>query len=76
MFTVVEQWRHGEKDVDVFVPAEKVPLVKDKLEKSQLQYSVIIDNIQEAINNENPSLSEDELELAGRKGKCHYPTAA
>lgn len=56
-------------EVDVFVPADKVALVKGFLNESTLEYSVVIDNIQELINNENPPLSEDVLDLVGRKGE-------
>ncbi|XP_046673648.1 carboxypeptidase B-like [Homalodisca vitripennis] len=64
----VEKWYLGEKEVDVFVQAEKVPQVKESLDKDQLEYRVLIDDVQDAIDKENPPLSEDELNLVGRKG--------
>lgn len=67
--TALERWHDDSKELDIFVRAERVPEVKELLEKSQLEFKVIIENIQDAIDKENPPLSEDELTLVGRNGK-------
>lgn len=67
--TALERWHDDSEELDIFVRAERVPEVKELLEKSQLEFKVIIENIQDAIDKENPPLSEDELTLVGRNGK-------
>ena len=56
--------------MDVLVKPESADKVKEFLDKNGLQFDVIIDNLQAAIDAENPSLTPEEMEeLEGRKGK-------
>ena len=56
--------------MDVLVKPESADEVKEFLDKNGLQFDVIIDDLQAAIDAENPSLSPEEMEeLEGRKGK-------
>jgi hypothetical protein len=56
--------------VDVVVTPETVNKVKDYLDSSGLTFDVVIDNLQAAINTENPTITLEEMEeLEGRKGE-------
>ncbi|KDR21622.1 carboxypeptidase B-like [Zootermopsis nevadensis] len=55
--------------VDVMVRPENADKVKEFLDGSGLTFDVIIDNLQAAIDTENPTMTTDEMEeLEGRKG--------
>uniref|UniRef100_A0A8D8ZAB8 Carboxypeptidase activation peptide domain-containing protein n=1 Tax=Cacopsylla melanoneura TaxID=428564 RepID=A0A8D8ZAB8_9HEMI len=67
---VVEKWRSNTTSVDIMVKADKLTAVKQYLEKAKLTYEVVLDDVQRAIDEENPEISEEELALlTGRKGK-------
>jgi hypothetical protein len=56
--------------VDILVRPETVDKVKEFLDGSGLTFDVIIDNLQAAIDTENPTMTPEEMEeLEGRKGK-------
>lgn len=56
--------------VDVMVRPENADKVKEFLDGSGLTFDVIIDNLQAAIDTENPTMTTDEMEeLEGRKGE-------
>jgi hypothetical protein len=56
--------------VDVLVRPETADKVKEFLDVSGLTYDVVIDNLQAAIDTENPTMSPEEMEeLEGRKGE-------
>lgn len=55
--------------VDVLVKPETADKVKEFLDSSGLTFDVVIDNLQAAIDTENPTMSPEEMEeLEGRKG--------
>ena len=57
--------------MDVLVKPESADKVMEFLDKNGLQFDVTIDDLQAAIDAENPSLTPEEMEeLEGRKGKC------
>ncbi|XP_046405867.1 carboxypeptidase B-like [Ischnura elegans] len=68
----VELWSgivSHKKTVDVLVKPDKEQEVKQKLRKVRAEYAIVINNLQDAIQNENPVISEEEmLLLEGRKG--------
>jgi Carboxypeptidase activation peptide. len=67
---VAEKWGGSTSNIDIMVKADKVAAVKQYLEKAKLTYEVILEDVQRAINEENPEISEEELAvLTGRKGK-------
>lgn len=43
-------------------------IVKNALYNGSLSYDIFIDDIQRAINEENPPVNEDELKLSERQG--------
>jgi hypothetical protein len=56
--------------VDVLVKPETADKVKEFLDSSGLTFDVVIDNLQAAIDTENPTMSPEEMEeLEGRKGE-------
>jgi hypothetical protein len=56
--------------VDVLVKPETADKVKEFLDSSGLTFDVVIDNLQAAIDTENPPMSPEEMEeLEGRKGE-------
>ncbi|KAI5712610.1 hypothetical protein M8J75_009829 [Diaphorina citri] len=66
---VAEKWGGSTSNIDIMVKADKVAAVKQYLEKAKLTYEVILEDVQRAINEENPEISEEELAvLTGRKG--------
>lgn len=65
----VSMWTGNESVVDVLVRPESISRVTRFLRERQVKYDVIIPDLQQAIDQENPSASEEELEeLEGRKG--------
>ncbi|XP_076169353.1 carboxypeptidase B [Ptiloglossa arizonensis] len=63
-------WTGNETTIDVMVRSEEIPRVARYLEQKELQYQVVIDDLQKEIDEENHILSEEEmLELEGRKAR-------
>ncbi|XP_059478461.1 carboxypeptidase B-like [Neocloeon triangulifer] len=59
----------GRTHVDIMVPAPALDVVKDQLRNVSATFRVMISDVETAIKDENPSLSEEEEEeLAGRQG--------
>jgi len=59
----------GRTHVDVMVPAESLDFVKDQLKNVSANFRVMISDVEAAIKDENPIMSDEELdELEGRKG--------
>ncbi|XP_029051289.1 carboxypeptidase B-like [Osmia bicornis bicornis] len=62
-------WASNETGVDVMIRSEEIPRVARYLQQKDLQFQVVIEDVQKAIDEENPSLSEEEMEeLEGRRG--------
>lgn len=57
--------------VDIFVKPAVVDEAKEFLKREQVPYDVIINDVQEAIDNENPPLDETEL-WQNRDGKEYF----
>ncbi|OAD61119.1 Carboxypeptidase B [Eufriesea mexicana] len=63
-------WVGNDTAVDVMIRPEEISRVSRYLKQKELQYEVVIEDLQRAIDEENPLLSEQEVEeLEGRKGK-------
>ena len=69
----VDTWlRHAinGSTVDVLVKPDTVDKVKEFLESTELTFDVVTDNLQAAIDTENPTVTAEEMEeLEGRKGE-------
>lgn len=60
--------------VDMFVKSSMVNDAKDFLLKARVTFTVVISDVQNAINTENPSMDEVEL-WQNRNGELNEPTA-
>jgi len=65
---VIEKWFTNTTSVDIMVKKDNSDIVKDTLKNGSLLFDVFIDDIQRAIDEENPPINEDESELSGRQG--------
>jgi len=65
---VVEKWFTNSTSVDIMVKKDNSEFVKNTLNNGSLSFDIFINDIQRAINDENPPINEDELELSGRQG--------
>lgn len=69
-------WVGNDTEVDVMVRSEEIPRLSRYLRQKDLQYNVVIEDLQRAIDEENPSLSEQQMEeLEGRKGLQCSPSS-
>ncbi|XP_057328407.1 carboxypeptidase B-like [Microplitis mediator] len=65
----VVKWTGNDSTVDVLVRPDMIPRVSRFLRERQVKYDVVIPDIQQAIDQENPLPSAEEIEeLEGRKG--------
>lgn len=73
VFLVLDTWLNpaaGRTHVDVMVSADALEMVKSQLKNVSATFRVMIPDVEAAIKEENPVLSEEEYEeLEGRKGK-------
>lgn len=68
----MQRWGGNVSAIDIFVTQDNINTTKDALEKLQIRFDVLIDNVQDAIDSENPPLSEDNLDaFVGRSGKLN-----
>lgn len=65
---MIEKWFTNTTSVDIMVKKDNSDIVKDTLKNGSLLFDVFIDDIQRAIDEENPPINEDESELSGRQG--------
>ncbi|XP_034951289.1 carboxypeptidase B-like isoform X1 [Chelonus insularis] len=66
----VSKWTGNDSTVDVLVRPDMIPRVSRFLRERQVKYDVIIPDLQQAIDQENPLPSQEELEeLEGRKAR-------
>ena len=78
-FLEVDIWSHkmaNDSRLDVMVPEKSIDKLKNFLDTNSVRYEVVIDDLQSAIDAENPPLTdEDKEEFEGRKGnfrQCVY----
>ncbi|XP_017768607.1 PREDICTED: carboxypeptidase B-like [Nicrophorus vespilloides] len=65
----LSMWGGNLTAIDVLVKAKSKGLVKNQLDLNGIQYEIIIDDLQKAIDDENPPVDEDEDEgLENRQG--------
>lgn len=71
--TVFSLWTGNDTTCDVMVRSEEIPRVARYLKQKDLEYQVIIDDLQKEIDGENHVLTEQQmLELEGRKGSTNF----
>lgn len=62
-------WSNNASNTDIFIRSHMLEHVESIFHENGLSYKVLIDDVQQAINEENPPLSPDiQQELEGRKG--------
>nr|XP_033334259.1 carboxypeptidase B-like [Megalopta genalis] len=62
-------WLGNETAVDVMVRSEEIPRVARYLKQKDLEYNIVIEDLQKEIDEENPVPSEEEMqEMEGRFG--------
>lgn len=61
-------WSGNGTAVDILVRGNDV---YDLFKEKNFLYDVVIDDLQQAIETENPQLPQDDSELDGRKGTLH-----
>lgn len=71
-FLEVDIWSHkmtNDSRLDVMVPEKSIDKLKNFLDTNSVRYEVVIDDLQSAIDVENPPLTDEEKEeFEGRKG--------
>lgn len=60
--------------VDVLVKQEALPNVTRVFKRENIPYEIVIDDLQRRINEENPPLDANEIELQDRRGLCTLNT--
>jgi len=65
-YLVIQKWFTNSTSVDIMVKKDKTEFVKNILNNGSLPFDIFIDDIQRAIDEENPPINEDEL--SGRQG--------
>lgn len=69
LHTEGQRWGSNTTSVDLYVKKEKVEEVKGALEKASMDFRVLIDDVQQAVDDENPPITSEELnEFTSRKG--------
>lgn len=68
----VSKWAGNESIIDVLIRPDMIPRVSRFLRERQIKYDVMIPDLQQAIDQENPLPSPEELEeLQGRNGSFY-----
>lgn len=66
---VFSVWSGNDTTMDIMVRQDAIPRVSRILREKNVRYDVVINDLQKAIDEENPPLSEELMEeLEGRKG--------
>lgn len=64
-----QKWASNTTSVDLFVKKDKLKEVKQSLSNASMDFRVLLEDVQRAIDEENPPLTSDELnEFTSRKG--------
>jgi hypothetical protein len=70
LITDLSLWTGNDTAIDVLVLPDVIPRVSRFLRQRHVKYDVIIPDLQQAINSENPIKSQQEIEeLEGRNGE-------
>ncbi|BES87638.1 unnamed protein product [Nesidiocoris tenuis] len=64
----IEEWGRNKTHVDLYLPSKSTGSIKSLLMSKNISYSVMIEDVQRAIDVENVVETEAEDEFAGRKG--------
>ena len=68
-----QKWASNTTTVDIYVRREKVDEVKESLLNASMDFRIMLDDVQNAIDQENPPVPESDYdESMLRKGKQRY----
>lgn len=65
---LISTWGGNQSSVDILVYSNALDNVTRIFKKEKILYEIIIDDLQERINRENPPLDDEELQLQDRRG--------
>ncbi|XP_047526068.1 carboxypeptidase B-like [Pieris napi] len=65
---LIATWSGNHSYVDVFVKPHAVENVTRAFKRENIEYDIIIDDLQKRIDEENPPLDQNEIELQDRRG--------
>ncbi|XP_063829617.1 carboxypeptidase B-like [Ostrinia nubilalis] len=65
---LIQTWAGNGTYIDVLVKPHAVENVTEALNKENIRYVIVIENLQKMIDEENPPLDENEAELQDRRG--------
>lgn len=68
-FPVISTWGGSNATIDVLIKSNALSNVTRVFKRDSIVYDVVIEDLQKRINEENPPLDENELELQDRRGK-------
>ena len=69
----ISMWASNSTVVDVMVRPSAIPRVTRFLKERRVNYDIVIADLQQAINQENPTPSAEEIdELEGRNGTIRW----
>lgn len=72
LFSDISTWAGNGTAIDVLVKPHAVENVTAILKKEKIRYEVVVENLQKMIDEENPPLDENELELQDRRGILYF----
>ena len=67
-FTVITTWGGNHTYVDVLVKPNAIQNITRVFNRENISYHVVIEDLQKRIDEENPPLDENEVELQDRQG--------
>lgn len=65
---VIASWGGTESSIDVLIKPKVIENVTTILKSKEIPYSIMIEDLQQRINEENPPLDENDSELQDRRG--------
>ncbi|CAB3234180.1 unnamed protein product [Arctia plantaginis] len=65
---LIASWGGSESSIDVLIKPKVIENVTTVLRSKDIPYSIMIEDLQQRINEENPPLDENEIELQDRRG--------
>lgn len=69
---MISTWGGSNSTIDVLIKSDALSNVTRVFKRDNISYAVVIEDLQKRINEENPPLNENELELQDRRGMCTY----
>lgn len=66
---VISTWAGNQTYMDILVKQTAVQNVTRVMKRENITYDIIIEDLQKRINEENPPLDENEVELQDRRGE-------